>query len=146
MEKILKNGVLHMVLKKSDILLGIDEPRKVLIESLGGEIYLRPLSSAEINKVVSIEAEGYGNFEASNNNRNTQAKGKMNLAKMNAAAAKAKYEAIFLSINNPGNDEEWTLQELQMLKTNAIDELYDIIMDMSGANTTNEDVKKFPED
>jgi hypothetical protein len=134
------------ILKKSDILLGIDEPRQILIESLGGEIYLRPLSSAEVNKVVEIEAEGLGNFEASNLNRKTSATGKMNLKKMNEASAKAQYEAIYLSINNPKNEDEWTKEELQSLRKDAITELYEKIMEISGANTTEQDMKKFPED
>lgn len=134
------------ILKKSDILLGIDDPRKVTIESLGGEIYLRPLSSAEVNKVVEIEAEGFGNFEASNLNRKTSATGKMNLKKMNEATAKAQYEAIFLSINNEKNSEEWSKEELQSLRKDAVTELYEKVMEISGANTTENDVKKFPED
>ena len=134
------------ILKKSDILLGIDEPRQILIESLGGEIYLRPLSSAEVNKVVEIEAEGLGNFEASNLNRKTSATGKMNLKKMNEASAKAQYEAIYLSINNPKNEDEWTKEELKSLRKDAITELYEKIMEISGANTTEQDMKKFPED
>ena len=134
------------ILKKSDILLGIDEPRQIFIESLGGEIYLRPLSSAEVNKVVEIEAEGLGNFEASNLNRKTSATGKMNLKKMNEASAKAQYEAIYLSINNPKNEDEWTKEELKSLRKDAITELYNKIMEISGANTTEQDMKKFPED
>ena len=134
------------ILKKSDILLGIDEPRQIRIESLGGELYLRPLSSAEVNKVVEIEAEGLGNFEASNLNRKTSATGKMNLKKMNEASAKAQYEAIYLSINNPLNEDEWTKEELQSLRKDAITELYEKIMEISGANTTEQDMKKFPED
>ena len=134
------------ILKKSDILLGIDEPRQIRIESLGGELYLRPLSSAEVNKVVEIEAEGLGNFEASNLNRKTSATGKMNLKKMNEASAKAQYEAIYLSINNPFNEDEWTKEELQSLRKDAITELYEKIMEISGANTTEQDMKKFPED
>ena len=134
------------ILKKSDILLGIDEPRQTFIESLGGEIYLRPLSSAEVNKVVEIEAEGLGNFEASNLNRKTSATGKMNLKKMNEASAKAQYEAIYLSINNPKNEDEWTKEELKSLRKDAITELYEKIMEISGANTTEQDMKKFPED
>ena len=134
------------ILKKSDILLGIDDPRKVTIESLGGEIYLRPLSSAEVNKVVEIEAEGFGNFEASNLNRKTSATGKLNLKKMNEATAKAQYEAIFLSINNDKNSEEWSKEELQSLRKDAVTELYEKVMEISGANTTENDVKNFPED
>lgn len=133
------------LLKKSDILLGIDDPRQVTINSLGGEIYLRPLSSSEINKITSIEAEGYGSFEANTRNRKTDASGKMNLKKMNEATAKAQYEAIRLSINNPKN-EEWALEEIQSLHKDAITELYDNIMEISGVNTTEADMKKFPED
>lgn len=133
------------ILKKSDILLGIDEPRKITINSLGGEIYLRPLSSSEITRITTIEAEGYGSFEASNRNRETKASGKMNLAKMNEATAKAQYEAILLSINNPKNDE-WEIEEIKLLKKDAINELYDKIMEISGANTTEADIKRFPED
>lgn len=135
-----------MVLNKSDILLGIDDPQLVELSTLGGELYLRPLSSSEINKVVGIEAEGYGNFEASNLNRKTQATGKMNLKKMNDATAKAQYEAIFLSINNPKNEDNWSMEEIKSLKKDAINELYDKIMDLSGVNTTERDIKNFPED
>ena len=134
------------ILKKSDILLGIDEPRQIFIESLGGEIYLRPLSSAEVNKVVEIEAEGLGNFEASNLNRKTSATGKMNLKKMNEASAKAQYEAIYLSINNPKNeDDPWELEDVKKLPHNAIKEIYEKVFQMSGANNTEADVKDFLE-
>ena len=132
------------ILKKSDILLGIDEPRKISIKALGGEIYLRPLSSAELNRVTTIEAEGFGNFEASNLNRKTQASGKMNLAKMNEASAKAQYEAIHISINNPKNEDEWSKEDLELLHKDAIDELYEQVMKISGAETTEADVKNFP--
>ena len=133
------------VLKKTDILSGIDDPRKVLIESLGGEIYLRPLSSNEMNKVVDIEAEGYGTFDAKAKGRDADAAAKMNLVKMNKATAKAKYEAINISINNDKN-EEWTMEEIQQLHSDQVDELYEKIMEISGASTTEKDVKRFPED
>ena len=69
----------------------------------------------------------------------------MNLAKMNEATAKAQYEAIYLSINNDKNDDEWTKDEIQMLKKDAITELYENIMEISGVNTTEKDIKSFPE-
>ena len=132
------------VLKKSDILLGIDDPRKVTIESLGGEIYLRPLSSSEVTLVTNIEAEGYGSFEATTRNKSADASGKMNLKKMNEAMANAQYEAIYLSINNPKNDEEWEKEEIQKLHADAVTEIYEKVMEISGANTTEEDIKNFP--
>ena len=134
------------ILTKSDILKGIDDPREFTIESLGGEIYLRPLSSSELNEVTNIEAEGYGNFEATTKGRrNPDATGKMNLVKMNKAEAKAKYQALYLSMNNPKNDE-WSLDEIQSLRGDQVDEIYEIVMKISGATTRKEDVKNFPED
>lgn len=133
------------ILKKSDILLGIDDPRPITIESLGGEIYLRPLSSSEVNEIVNIEAKGYGVFDAKTRGKTADASGKMNLAKLNDAEAEAKYQAIYLSINNPKGDE-WTLEELQALHSDQIDELYENVMRISGAETSEEDVKRFPED
>ena len=133
------------ILKKSDILLGIDDPRPITIESLGGEVYLRPLSSSEVNEIVNIEAKGYGVFDAKTRGKTADASGKMNLAKLNEAEAESKYQAIYLSINNPKGDE-WTLEELHALHSDQIEELYENVMRISGAGTTEEDVKRFPED
>lgn len=133
------------ILKKSDILLGIDDPRPITIESLGGEVYLRPLSSSEVNEIVNIEAKGYGVFDAKTRGKSADASGKMNLTKLNEAEAEAKYQAIYLSINNPKGDE-WTLEELQALHSDQIDELYENVMRISGAGITEEEVKRFPED
>ena len=134
------------LLTKSDILKGIDDPKEFTIESLGGEIYLRPLSSAELNEVTDIEAEGYGNFEAtSKGRRNPDTTGKMNLKKMNQATAKAKYHALYLSMNNPKNDE-WSLEEIKQLHGDQIDEIYENVMKLSGAETREQDIKNFPED
>ena len=133
------------ILKKSDILLGIDDPRPITIESLGGEVYLRPLSSSEVNEIVNIEAKGYGVFDAKTRGKTADASGKMNLAKLNDAEAEAKYQAIYLSINNPKGDE-WTKEELYALHSDQIDELYENVMRISGAETSEEDVKRFLED
>jgi len=133
------------VLTKSDILSGIKKVQKIKIESLNGELWLRPLSSAEVNEILNIEAQGYGTFNASNNRGQTMADGKMNLAKLQEKQAEAKYMAIHKSINNDKGDE-WTLEEIKEFKANAIDEIYDHIMEISGANVKEADVKKFPEE
>ena len=97
------------ILTKSDILQGINDPKKVEIEALNGELWLRPLSSAEIDEITNIEAQGYGTFNASSRQKNTVAEGKMNLPKMQEKSNEAKYAAIHKSINNDKYDEEWTL-------------------------------------
>ena len=133
------------ILKKSDILQGIDTPKKILIETLNGELWLRPLSSAEVNEILNIEAEGLGTFSASNIRGQTSADGKMNLAKMQEKQNEARYLAIHKSINNDKGDE-WTLEEIQQLPADAVTEIYDHVMKISGAEVTTADVKQFPAD
>ena len=133
------------ILSKSDILLGIDTPKKVKINTLNGEIWLRPLSSAEVNEILNIEAEGMGTFNASQIKGQTKTDGKMNLAKMQEKQNEAKYIAIHKSINNPKGDE-WTLEEIKTLQLDAVNEIYDHVMKISGAEVSTSDVKQFPED
>jgi hypothetical protein len=133
------------LLTKSDILQGINDPKKVEIESLNGELWLRPLSSAEIDEITNIEAQGYGTFNASSRQKNTVAEGKMNLPKMQEKSNEAKYTAIHKSINNNKYDEEWTLTELKQFNKKAINEIYEKVMDLSGVEVTEGDVKQFPE-
>jgi hypothetical protein len=132
------------VLTKSEILQGIDNPKKIEIEALNGELWLRPLSSAEVNEVLNLEAQGYGTFNATSNRGKTMTDGKMNLPKLQEKQAEAKYLAIHKSINNPKNDE-WTIDEIKQFRSNAITEIYDNIMDLSGVDTTEDDAKQFPE-
>jgi len=134
------------ILTKADILNGIKNPKKIEIEALNGELWLRPLSSAEVNEVTNIEAEGYGTFNAKQSRKETLADAKMSLPAMQKATAKAKYTAIEKSLDNPKNTDKFTYEDLKEFPINAIDEIYDHVMDLSGANTTETDVKKFPED
>jgi hypothetical protein len=134
------------ILKKSDILQGIDTPKKIQIESLQGEIWLRPLSSAEVDEILNIEAEGFGTFNAKSNRGQTNAEAKMNLPKMQEKQAEAKYIAIHKSINNPKNNDEWEITEIKTLPADAVNEIYNKVMDLSGASVTTRDVENFPED
>ena len=142
-----------VILKKSDILDGIDKPRKIFIDALEGELWLRPLSSAEITEIVNIEAEGYGKWESTNTQKGRRmekgenlTKGYMHLAKLNSAEANAKYECAYKSLDNPKNEEDpWELEEVKKLPHNAIKEIYEKVFQMSGANTTEADVKDFLE-
>ena len=133
------------ILSKSEILQGINNPQKIQIEALNGELWLRPLSSAEVNEVQNIEAQGYGTFNATNRQNQTTTDGKMNLAKMQEKTAEAKYIAIHKSINNPKNKDNWEIDEIKQFKSDAINEIYDHIMKLSGVEITEADVKQFPE-
>jgi hypothetical protein len=133
------------ILSKSEILQGIDNPQKIQITALNGELWLRPLSSAEVNEVQNIEAQGYGTFNATNRQNQTTTDGKMNLAKMQEKTAEAKYIAIHKSINNPKNKDPWEIDEIKQFKSDAINEIYDHVMKLSGVEITEADVKQFPE-
>lgn len=133
------------ILSKSEILQGIDNPQKIQITALNGELWLRPLSSAEVNEVQNIEAQGYGTFNATNRQNQTTTDGKMNLAKMQEKTAEAKYIAIHKSINNPKNKDNWEIDEIKQFKSDAINEIYDHVMKLSGVEITEADVKQFPE-
>jgi len=142
------------ILKKSDILQGIKKVERVHIESLGGEMWLRPLSSAELDEINYIEAEGMGNFEQNNraksrnleNSKLTQTN-KFNVLKLTKATDKAKYEMIYKSLDNPKNeDDPWTLEEIKSLGQKSIDEIHKEVQKLSGLDITESDVKQFPED
>ena len=138
------------ILTKSSILKGIKDVQQVTIESLGGELWLRPLSSAELDEISLIEAEGLGNVEqnikgqrASNTSQTT----KLNVLRITKAQDEAKYQTIFKSLDNPKNESDpWTLEEIQALPINATDELYKKVRELSGVDVTKRDVKQFLSD
>lgn len=135
------------LLSKNDILKGINNIEKVEIESLGGEIYLRPLSEAELQDLDLIEAKAMGVYESTQKGRSdTLNKGKINLAKATEASNEARIKKIELSINNEKNAEDWTPDEIKSLSREAINELNDKIDELSGVEIKKRDVEKFPEE
>lgn len=135
------------LLSKNDILKGINNIQKVEIESLGGEIYLRPLSEAELQDLDLIEAKAMGVYESTQKGRSdTLNKGKINLAKATEASNEARIKKIELSINNEKNAEDWTPDEIKSLSRETINELNDKIDELSGVEIKKRDVEKFPEE
>jgi hypothetical protein len=135
-----------MVLRKEEILGGINHIEEHYIESLEGEVYLRPLSESELAEIDLIEAKAMGVYESSQKGRGDAInKGKINLAKATEASNLAKIAKIKASINNSKNPDTWDEDEIGSLPRNAVEELVDKINEISGVNTTTRDVEKFPE-
>lgn len=135
-----------MVLRKEDIISGINNIQKVTIKSLDGEIYLKPLSEAQLQELDLIEAKALGVYESSQRGRSEATnKGKINLAKATEASHEAKIAKIKLSINNEKSPDTWTDEELGALQRNVVNEIIEKIDEISGVNTTARDVEKFPE-
>ena len=143
-----------VTLTKSSILEGIHKPQSITIESLDGELWLRPLSSAELDEASYIEAKGLGNVEQNTRSRtsnlenaNVNQNNKLNVEKVTKAQDEAKYQIIFLSLYNSKNESDpWTLEEIKELPINATDEIAEKVREISGVNVTKNDVKRFPGD
>jgi len=140
------------ILTKAQILQGVNTPKQVKIESLGGELWLRPLSSAELDEASYVEAKGMGNVDQQARSRgqdlsnaNVNQNNKFNVEKVTRAQDEAKYQMIFASLDNPKNESDpWTLEEIKMLQINVTDEILLKVREMSGVEVTKRDVKKFP--
>jgi len=138
------------ILKKADILRNIDEPEKVTIKSLGGDLWLRPLSNKELDEIDEIEAKAMGIFETNERGKKglseSTSKGKLNVAKLTTASAESKIEMIYRSLDNPKNeDDPWTYDEINKLKRHMVDEIVEKVKEISGEEVTKSDVERFPE-
>ena len=90
-----------MALKKSDILQGINDPKEIRIESLDGTLWLRPLSSSELDEIDKIEAKGMESYETNSKSRGriqgeTIAKGKINVSLASRVIPSSGYCPIIL--------------------------------------------------
>ena len=139
-----------MVIKKADILKGINDPEEIMIESLGDTQWLRPLSNKELDILDEIEAKGMKSYETNSKSRGriqgeTVAKGKLDIRLATVNGAKARDMKIQMSLDNP-KGEEWTLEEIGMLHRDVTDELIEKINELSGISVTTAEIDKFPED
>ena len=136
-----------MVLTKEAILNGINQIEEYEIEALDGSVYLRPLSESEMITVEKIEAKGIGTYESTQKGRRDATnRGKINLEKATDSSGNARLTKIQLSMNNDKNPDSWTIEEIGQLPRGAINELESIIDEISGIETTQREVEKFPED
>lgn len=144
------------ILKKSQILQGINDPQPINIKALGGELWLRPLSVSELDEIDQIEAkmmESYETNERANlRGRNVQSaeqtsKGKLNMVKAAKYRAEARNMKIYKSLDNPKNeDDPWTLDEVGNLQRDAAEEIVEHIDELSGLTVSKSDIEKFPEE
>ena len=136
-----------MVLRKEDILSGINHVQLVEIESLDDSIYLKPLSEAQLTEIDLIEAKALGVYESSQRGRSEALnKGKINPAKATQSTSDAKIAKIKLSINNEKSEDTWTDEEIGSLPRNVFNELLEKIDEISGVEVTKQEVEKFPEE
>ena len=146
-----------MVLTVAEILEGIEKYEEVEIKALNDTVYLRPLSKSEWAKVDSIRQEALGDYVTNekakalkNRTQRTaeiNSQLKFNFKKNAEADFKAQTEAIFLSLDNPGNKGQVsTKDQIVNLSPHIFDEMYEKVCELSGINRDLEDeVEEFPE-
>lgn len=143
------------LLNKQKILSGVNEPEKVEIKALNGELWLRPLSGFELSEVEDIEAKAIGDFETNEKSQRqgkrlgkseTLSKGKINLSKANQASMNAKVTMVHMSLDNPKNaDDPWSEEDIRMLRRDAFNEIVDHVRRLSGEDITKGEIESFPE-
>lgn len=144
------------ILTKDAILKGKNNIEAYNIESLGGEIYLRPLTQGEWTEIEKIEAKALGSFKTSEKARkkgrrqlpsSLESSGEINAERQTAAAAQARIETIRLSINNEKNADEWTTEEINSLTKKQVTELFEKVREISDVDNEEleEDIEDFPE-
>ena len=147
-----------MVLKKEDLLSGKNRIQKIQLETVGDEIYLRPLTRAEVSECESIENRALGDYttnEQSNRKGRRQkpkssinTEGKVNIEKVSKAAYESEKYMIYLSINNDENHKhglDFTEEEVGQMDTPVFNEIVAHVKDISGLDVTEEEVQDFPQ-
>lgn len=143
------------LLTKADILEGIENIQLKQIKALNNkELWLRPLSSAELDEINYIELEGIGTLEQSAKSRDANVanaaitqSNKFNVLNVTKASDNAEYILIEKSLDNKKYQEDpWKLDDIKKFPKPAIKELVKIVNNISGVEVTTQDIKKFPED
>ena len=120
----------------------------------GDEMYLRPLSQAEINEVDEIEAKAMGIFETNETAHRgrrqkpksvVESKGKINLELQQKAQHQAKTKAIFMSLDNEKNvgEEAWSETEIEQMPHKLFEELFSHVRRLSGIELSEDEVDTF---
>lgn len=147
-------------LRISDIIDGTQKVESYYIKSLKGEVFLRPLSQAEINEISEIEAAAIGTFETNEKSHNNvrsrtqniksqlESKGKLSVLKTTQAQNRAKIKTVAYSLDNKEYAEEKvTEEELLKAPSAVIEEIYNKVQELSGLNNNDleSDVEEFPQ-
>ena len=153
-----------MVLKKSQLLNGINDIELVELKCIkddDNELALRPLSNGEWTRIEAIQNEAIGEYvtteKAKNNSRRRnrvqsqmEAQAKINIKDTGEAEAKARNEAVYLSLQNDyyKDDEKFTREDVENMKRGVVLEIYEHVRTISGLDDDDleKEVKDFPED
>ena len=143
-----------MVLSKADILIGKQSYEEVEIKSKKGTICVRPLSISEIHQISEMKNKALGDYTANQKGSSKkrtagalEAHAKMNMEKITIADNKADIKTVFWGLQNDGNHEKWSEEEISQMDPNVFDEILTHVKTISHMEDEDivNDVENFPE-
>lgn len=148
-----------VIIDKSDLFGGKNKIEKVKLESADKEVFLRPLTRAEVSVCEAIENKALGDYttnEQTNRKGRRQkpkshvtTEGKVNIEKVTKANFESECKMIHYSWDNEENTKRGltlTEEEIGKMHPPIFAELITHIKRISGLDITEDDVKDFPED
>ena len=144
-----------MVLSKSDILIGASNYEEINLDSAKGSICIRPLTVGEIHQISQMKNKALGDYTANQQGSSKRsiagkinAQAKMNMEKITIAENKADIKTVFWGLQNEGNPEKYSEEEIAIMKPAVFDEILDHVKRISHMEDEEleDDVEDFPED
>ncbi len=132
------------ILNKESILKGSENIQTVFIESLDGEIKLRPLTSAEWQEITTEEQKAIGEVKLKVGSLNrTDGTMSIDLAKQTIATFRAKVKAVAKAMSVDG--VEWAEEEVEKLLPGVVDEIFETVREISGITIEEAELDSFRE-
>lgn len=146
-----------VLLKKSDLINGKNNTHKITIQTIGKEVYLRPLTRGEAIEIEEIQTKSMGRVTRREKGRRPTDEGTssdmtFNVHTTTAAQRNAELKAVYYGFDNEKYIEDpFTEEDIDTLFTKEqFDELYDNVSRISGigeyAEKVNSEVENFPKD
>ena len=144
-----------MVLTKAELLNGAKTYDEYELPSANDTINLRPLTIGEIHKISEMKNKALGDYVANQTGTTSkkrvkaklEAQAKMNMEKITIADNKADVTTVVLGLDNDGNPDKWTEQDVLKMDLKVFSEILEIVKRISHMEDENveDDVEDFPE-
>lgn len=145
-----------MVLSKSDILKGKNNYEEVELNNADGSICIRPLTIAEIHQISEMKNKAIGDYIANQKGTTSrrklqaqiEAQAKMNMERVTKADNKADIKTVYWGLDNPGNPDKYSEEEVTQLDKPIFDEILQHVKEISHMDDdeVEDDVEDFHEE
>lgn len=145
-----------MVLTKSEILNGSSSYKEYELKSQDGSVALRPLTIGEIHQLSELKNKAMGEYVANQKGASSkrklkerlEAQAKINMGKVTIADNKADVKTVLWGLDNKGNPEKWTEQDVIALEEPTFTEILEKVKEISHMEDEDleDDVEDFPEE